>query len=126
MKILLCALTLILFTACNSSDKKQKPPPKPLFSAWEHLETNSPLDLSNASFDDSLAMVFKISSEAACSCDITLDGDNDAGSFELNNCVLHEGDEDPGCNALNQTGSYINANNWLTLTSNAGHKLLYR
>ncbi|MCK5880446.1 MAG: hypothetical protein KAG18_01145 [Sinobacterium sp.] len=126
MKILLVIIAIVLM-ACNSSSKKiSKPAGKPLFSVWHHTLTNDALDLTETSFEHSTAMNIHVSSEGACRCELTLNGDDSSGSFELNNCIVHTGDSDLECNVLNNTGDYTNTGSVLILTSSVGGELKYK
>ncbi len=130
MKILPLFLIIVL-TACGSGDGGSDSAPqtaKSLFSLWHHTDSEASLDLTDASFDDFSTMQIYFSPHMVCTCELTLTGRESSGSFQLNNCLLTEGDETPeaSCNAINTTGLYNNDSNRLVLIAETGARLSYR
>ncbi len=63
-----------------------------------------------------------------CNCNLTVLGTQSSGSYVVNSCVYQfgSGASDPGCNALNDTGTYTNSSSTLTITSSTGEVSTYR
>lgn len=124
--VILCCLSLIAITSCSSSDSST--PSKDLFSLWNDTADDSPLDLTGGSLGVEMTFNVFFAGGEECSCDLTLLGTQSSGSWVLNSCsyVFGSGAADPGCNAVNDTGTYTNVNALLTIIDSTGDTDTYR
>jgi hypothetical protein len=70
-----------------------------------------------------LDFAFFLTGGAQCNCDFRAIGNNSSGSYVINSCIYKIGSSaggDPGCNALNDTGTYGITNNILTTNDSSG------
>ena len=120
-RILGITAMVIALTACGGggSDGDSS---KGLFSIWNKTTDNAPLDLRGGSLGTSFEMGFFFAGGAQCNCDNTFIGTETSGSFVLNSCSYKygSGSEDPGCNAINQTGSYSKTSSTLNFSGESG------
>lgn len=95
--------------------------PKDLFSLWNVVATDAPLDLRGGDFSTPLPISFYFVGGEQCNCTLTVLGTQSSGSYVLNFCAyqLGSGASDPGCNALNDTGSYSKTSSILTITNSS-------
>ena len=126
MRNLLILAVVVLLTACGGGDDHK---PKSLFSLW--INDGPPMkvvDLTGGDFSTPLLYDSFFPDGAQCTCDLTVIGNQSTGSYVFNFCayVVGSGTVDPGCNALNNTGTYSLVNDVLTITSNGFPPVVYR
>ena len=126
-KILLLVITAFIY-GCSSGGGDSAPASKDLFSLWTEDGTNSKFDFTGGSFSNSFPFTLFFVGGEACNCDLTFLGTQASGSWILNSCVYDfgSGSGDPGCNALNSTGTYSKASTILTITNSTGETDTYR
>ncbi|MFC3680336.1 hypothetical protein [Bacterioplanoides pacificum] len=116
-RFLLTLATAILISACgsDSSDDKEKS----LFSLWKSVDGEETLDLNGGAFSKAQSWIyFPDSSGSQCNCELTLIGTESQGNYIINSCRYVSGSSsvgDPGCNSLNQTGTYKKSSDTLRI-----------
>lgn len=116
---------IIALSACGGGSGSSE---KDLFSLWREATTDLPLDLTGGDFNQDIEMAFFFSSGAQCNCDFRVIGDQSSGAYTRNSCFYVTGSSaggDPGCNALNESGTYTKENNTLTAQTPSG-PVVYR
>lgn len=123
--IVLLSLTFLL-TSCGGGGSGSSAP-KDLFSLWNEAGTNNPLDLTGSTFSSPVPFSFFFVGGEQCNCNLTVLGTQSSGSYVVNSCVYQAGSgaSDPGCNALNDTGTYTNSSDTLTITSSTATVSVY-
>jgi len=101
---------------------------KDLFSLWNNVDTDAPLDLRGGEFNSPMTFSLFFEGGEQCDCRLTLLGNQSSGSYVLNFCSYRVGSGagDPGCNALNDTGFYEKSSNRLRITDSSGFTTTYR
>lgn len=127
MKLTLTVLLMISalsITACGGSSDSSKD----LFSLWREVGTDVPLDLTGGEFGSPFGLSVFFEDGSQCDCSLTLLGDQSSGSYVVNFCTYRfgSGSGDPGCNFLNDTGSYSKSSNELKTTDSSGFTTTYR
>jgi hypothetical protein len=119
-------LTVSIITGCLHDD--DDPASKDLFSLWTEDGTDAKFDFSSGKLNESFPMAFFFVGGEICNCDLLFLGTQSSGSWVLNSCVYDfgSGAGDPGCNALNGTGTYSKAATVLTITDSLGVADTYR
>jgi len=117
----LCIFSVMALTACGGGGGEDSAP-KDLFSLWHEEGTDSPIDLTEGGFNQTMRFSFFFTDGAQCNCDFTVIGGQSSGSYVMNSCryKFGSGSEDPNCNAINSTGQYENKANVLTIISPNG------
>jgi hypothetical protein len=117
-----CMLIALALSACGGGGGGGEVKPKDLFSLWNEVETDLPLDLSGGDFSQEMDISFFFTGGAQCDCDFTVIGDQASGSYVINSCSykVGSGSEDPNCNALNQTGLYEKKDDVLSINGSNG------
>ena len=113
IKKFLIFLYILALTACGGDDGSSS---KNIFSLWHDTADDTPLDLTGGDFGVDLAFSIWAGDGSPCNCDLRFIGNQSSGNYILNSCyyVSGSGSGDPGCNALNQTGTYTNSSGTLT------------
>jgi hypothetical protein len=127
LAILLVSVVLMLSACGGGSSGGGGSSSKDLFSLWNDIVTDQPLDLRGATFDPfTLSLFFGDGSQ--CDCVLSLLGDQSSGSWVRNFCVyrIGSGPQDPGCNSLNDTGTYRKINNQLQIVDSSSNLFVYR
>lgn len=121
IKALILTIGSMVIIGCNGSSGSDSDD-KDLFSLWHVEGTDTPLDLRDGSFDEPMYLSFFFEGGEQCDCDFTVIGDQSSGTYIVNSCFYEfgSGSADPGCNALNETGTYTNSNSTLTASSSNG------
>ncbi len=112
----LIAISIVL--ASCGGDGGSSSSNKGLFSSWKHTESDYIMNLEGGDFNEPRPYSEYFQDGAQCDCDLTLIGSQDEGLFVLNSCfyVSNSGaNGDPGCNQLNQSGTYKKDSNTLTV-----------
>jgi hypothetical protein len=117
-KLFYIVLAAILATGCGGEDGESDSE-KGLFSYWEDIEGEAtPLDLSDGSFSGYRDISFFYADGAQCDCHFRVFGSEDRGNYSINTCryaYASSADGDPGCDALNHTGTYSKTRTELTV-----------
>ena len=126
MKKYFIVFVLILIQGCSSSD--DAPAVKDLFSLWTEDGTGAIYDFTGGTLNNFFPFTLVFSGGEECDCDLTMLGTQTVGNWVLNSCVYDfgSGSADPGCNSLNQTGTYSKTNTILTIIDSSGGDDTYR
>jgi len=86
------------------------------------------LDLRDGEFSAAVTVSYSISSLGTCACEFTINGTQDSGTYTINNCIYSPGaiQIDPGCNSLNQTGTFSKTESTLTFMTAQGQSVIYQ
>lgn len=117
MKFITLILTSIVLTACGGSSGGGDSE-KELFSLWNEVGNNTPLDLTGGSINGTYLLSLYETDGAQCDCNLRFLGTEDSGNYVLNNCSYDYGSSaggDPGCDAYNHTGTYSKTATTLTI-----------
>jgi len=116
MKYIIMAL---LIAACGGDP--EAPEPKDLFSYWQDENTSFGIDMAGSAFGNNL-IEFWFPEANKCICNLNIIGDQDSGSYILTECIYIPpsiggtgNGTDPGCEAIDGTGSYSKTSDVLTL-----------
>ena len=125
IKIITVSILLPLLS-CSTDDGGSYS--KDLFSIWERTDNNTVIDLTTIQFSVSTPFFFIFEDGAQCNCDVLFIGSQPAGSYAINSCryKYNSGSEDPGCNAINTTGSYTKSSDTLNFTPSSGGTITYK
>ena len=111
----------LLAIACGSGedggeDVIESDTSKELFSFWHDTSDNSPLNLSGGDFGVEMIFYMWAADGSQCNCNFQILGDQSSGNYVINNCsyVSGSGAGDPGCDSINQTGTYTKSSDTLT------------
>ena len=106
----------LLVTGCGGGGDSSS---KDLFSLWNSVDDNTPLELTGGTFSRNLPLVTFFPAGEQCNCDLTILGTQSSGSYIINSCtyLIGSGTQDPGCNAINDTGNYSKTSDTLTTTN---------
>ncbi|MBV1882261.1 MAG: hypothetical protein KUG82_11545 [Pseudomonadales bacterium] len=111
---------VIMLSGCGGSDSSSD---KDLFSLWTATDSSLVLDLTNGDFSTPTDFFFDMGNGALCGCTLTAFGSQASGTYTFNSCTYEIGSSsrgDPGCNALNHTGTYTKSGNVLTTYDSFG------
>ena len=127
-KSVLVLVFVSFFVASCGGGGGSSTPSKGLFSFWNEVGTNDPLDLTGGSFSTAIPISFFFVGGEQCNCNLTVLGSDSSGSYVINSCSYKfgSGSGDPGCNALNDTGTYSNSAATLTITNSLGTVSTYK
>ena len=116
------AVAIITLSACGGGSSS-----KDLFSLWNDVNTAQPLDLRGASFEPFVLAQYA-DDGSQCNCVVTLIGEQSSGTWVRNFCtyVVGSGPRDPGCNSLNDTGTYKKSSDQLQIVDSSGTSFVYR
>ena len=124
MKKIIAAIILTLsLVSCGGGGDATKD----LFSLWIEDGTGNPLNLTGGTFNTPLDFAIFFVRGEQCNCKLTFIGTQSSGFYNLNSCNYQfgTGSEDPGCNALDSTGTYSKSSNTLTITPSTGSASTY-
>ena len=126
IKYLFATLTITLLISCSSGGGGSSS--KDLFSLWNDVEDDTPLDLTGSDFSTDIPFNFFFAGGAQCNCDLTVLGTQKSGTYIVNSCFYQSGSGsgDPGCNALNDTGTYTNSSGTLKIINSAQDVTTYK
>jgi len=119
-------LTLIIssffiISGCGGSDSDPVAS-KDLFSLWNKTGDSGVLNLEQSGFSQPGEINWYFSGGEQCTCNFLVNGSQQSGSYVMNTCSyqVNSGSSDPGCESLNQTGTYLKTNDTLTINSPNG------
>lgn len=117
-------LLIFLTAACGSGGGSSSggSSDKNLFGVWTHTTTGWVMDLTGGSLNSNLVFRFLFNTGAQCSCTFNAIGTQSSGNYVLSNCtyVNGTGTGNPGCNSLNNSGSYTKNSATLTVCDSNG------
>ena len=108
MKYLLLALLLTSACAKSNGSGEAAATSKSLFSSWTLQSSSTPfkLDLTGAGFGSG-TLVVAFTSGDKCQSNYTLSGKESSGSYTLSGSIYTGGGVgDPGCSAINESGTF--------------------
>ena len=96
---------VIVLSACGSDGGGGAT--KSLLSTWTSEDNSITLDLTGVTLNQSAPFSFIFASGEICTCGSILTGSMTAGNYALASCTYQSGGSgDPGCAALNSSGTY--------------------
>jgi len=112
---------IAFLSACGGSDDIPQAD-KNLFSLWNKTDSNAPLGLEGGEFSQVIPIAFYFQGGEQCNCDFTVLGSQNSGTYVLNSCtyLFNSGSSDPGCDSINQTGTYSKTTDTLTINGANG------
>lgn len=120
MKYLSLLLISSVLMACGGDDGGDNPD-KGLFSLWNQVGNDVPLDLTGGSFNTAYEFFIFESDGSQCDCALRFLGTEESGTYILNNCAYDVGSSqsgDPGCEGYNHSGTYSKTTTTLTICDN--------
>ncbi len=116
-QLILGLVSLVLLSACGSGGggNSSSAASKDLFSKWTRTD-GLVLDLSTASFSLRQSIDVNFTNGAYCTCGAAMAGSQDSGTYAMGNChYVSGGSGDPGCAALQVSGTYTKSSSTLTM-----------
>jgi hypothetical protein len=109
----LMLIVCVALAACGGGGDDSKG----VFSLWTRDGDNATIDLRDASFNQDWTISLYLRDATNCLCTMTVIGDNSKGSYVISRCISnpYRAAVNGQCQALNQTGTYTNDGNVLTL-----------
>ena len=120
MKYLPLLLISSVLVACGGDDGGDDSD-KGLFSLWNQVGNDIPLDLTGGSFSTAYAFYIFEGDGSQCDCELRFLGTEESGSYVLNNCSYDYGSSEsgnPGCEGYNHSGTYSKTATTLTICDN--------
>lgn len=101
---------------------------KDLFSLWTEVGDDLTIDFTGESLGVPFQLVFVSTDDSQCECSFTLSGTQTSGTFTIEACthIPGTGPGDPGCNGLNDTGTYSKTSTTLTATDSSGESTTFQ
>lgn len=133
MKRALLLIFSLVFFGCggggggtNANGPGASPGEKSLFSLWTDPNTGFFIDLTGGTFGVPIPITFIFSGGGQCDCKFKVTGSEQSGSYMISDCFYSGGGNgNPGCNLLNQAGTYTKSGNTLTACAAGGDCTTY-
>ena len=117
MRVCLAVLFTLGLTMVGCSGGGGSSKTKGLFSVWTRPDNSLTIDMSSMTFGTQTVRV-TLSGGEQCECSVTLTGGQTSGLYSIDDSTYVPstgGGSDPGCSALDESGTYRNENATLTL-----------
>lgn len=123
MKTILLTI-FILFIGCAPRGKAKATHGDSIFRQWKSYDSLVALDLKDAAFGVNKTVTYSnltTLGAVSCSCSVTVNGDQSAGTFTANDNCAKNGDPLVACFTSGLGGSYAVSENGLTLCTSANN-----
>lgn len=103
---IIIALIIPILGACGGKSSRDAELSKDLFSYWQQMETETPLDLRGGAFGIDLELLIDVDSFRSCACTARITGNQSRGDYSISTCSDVASIDDAACEALEQSGHY--------------------